>query len=273
MDEKKKIQILKNLELYKEKLYIDVVEAYDEKGSSFGQERFNSWKNRFSAFLDEYLPGEKQRLNSKFHRMIYGVNHSHTPAQHFWRYDGSDSEAFIDSLITDITNDEYEFKIVKIKKETEMSTPAFDPNKIFIVHGHDDKTKIEIARYIERLQLEAVILHEQPSGSRTIIEKIEEFTNVGFAIVLYTPDDKGNANAEADQGTLNPRARQNVVFEHGYLISKLGRSRVIPVVTGNNIEIPSDISGIVYLNSTDWKLNLAKELRHAGYTIDFSKIA
>ncbi len=272
MDENIKIQILKHLESSKEDLYNDVSDAYDKRGNAFGRERFNSWKSRFTKFLDEYLPGEKQRLNSKLFRMIYGVSRSDTPAENFWRYDGSDCEAFIDSLITDITNNDYVFKISETKKETEMNTAAPDPNKIFIVHGHDDLTKTEVARFIERLQFEAIILHEQPSGGKTIIEKIEEFTNVGFAIILYTPDDKGNAKAKADIGTLDFRARQNVIFEHGYLIGKLGRGRVIPIVTDQSIELPSDISGMVYLNSIDWKIKIAKEMQHAGYAIDFNKI-
>ncbi len=105
-----------------------------------------------------------------------------------------------------------------------------------------DALKDKVARFIEKLGYEAVILHEQANKGMTVIEKIETNTDVGFAIVLYTPDDKGNVSDLAVKGELHDRARQNVVFEHGYLISKLGRKRVIPLVSGK-VELPSDING------------------------------
>jgi predicted nucleotide-binding protein len=144
-------------------------------------------------------------------------------------------------------------------------------NRIFIVHGHDDLTKTKTARFIEKLGFDAVILHEQPSGGRTVIEKIEACTDVGFAIILYTPDDQGNSKDGAAKGELNHRARQNVVFEHGYLMAKLGRGRVVPLVSGK-VELPSDISGVVYVTRSDWQIDIAKEMKNAGYAIDFNKI-
>ena len=148
---------------------------------------------------------------------------------------------------------------------------ALDLNNVFIVHGHDDLTKTKVARFIEKLGFNAIILHEQASSGKTIIEKIEAHTNVGFALILYTPCDAGRAS---DATELNLRARQNVVFEHGYLIGKLGRQNVCALVK-DNIEIPNDISGIVYIPldpSDAWTLSVAKELRHAGYAVDMNKV-
>lgn len=147
-----------------------------------------------------------------------------------------------------------------------------DVSKVFIVHGHDESAKTKAARFIEQLDLKAVILHEQVSSGRTIIEKIEQYTDVGFAVVLYTPDDIGNQKGQSEQ--LNLRARQNVVFEHGYLIGKLGRDRVTALVDGD-LELPNDISGVVYTKMDEaggWRLALAQELKQAGYDVDMNKL-
>lgn len=146
-----------------------------------------------------------------------------------------------------------------------------DRKKVFIVHGHDNEAKLEVARFIEKIGFEPIILHEQVSGSKTIIEKIETYSDVGFGIVIYTPCDIGARCSETDN--LQGRARQNVVFEHGFLIGKLGRSRVCPLVKGS-VETPNDISGIVYtsMGSSNWQVELAKELRASGYTIDMNKV-
>jgi predicted nucleotide-binding protein len=145
-------------------------------------------------------------------------------------------------------------------------------NQVFIVHGHDNEAKTEVARFIEKLGLEAIILHEQTSGSATVIEKIEKHTNVGFGIVLYTSCDIGNVKSKPEE--LNNRARQNVVFEHGYLMGKIGRRRVAALVKGD-LETPSDISGMVYVGmdpTKGWQLTLAKEMKALGLDVDLNKL-
>ncbi|XOD92424.1 TIR domain-containing protein [Klebsiella variicola] len=144
-------------------------------------------------------------------------------------------------------------------------------NKVFIIHGHDGEAKEKTARFIEKLGLEAIILSEQANQGKTIIEKLEHYTDVGFAIVLYTGDDAGNTEAEAGIGNLNARARQNVVFEHGLLMGRLGRHKVIPLVSGT-LELPSDIQGVVYINDKNWQLEVAREIKSAVYDIDMNKV-
>ena len=164
-----------------------------------------------------------------------------------------------------------ENKINKPEDKTNIIEKKYS-NKIFIVHGHDDSAKNELARFIEKIGLKAIILHEQASGGNTIIEKIEEYANtVGFAIILYTACDKGKSKKEDD---LKDRARQNVVFEHGYFVGKLGRNRVI-ALNKENIETPSDIDGVLYIpmdSAGAWKTQIVQELKTAGYTIDANSI-
>jgi hypothetical protein len=143
---------------------------------------------------------------------------------------------------------------------------VFNTYQIFIVHGHDDIAKLEMSAFISSLGLQPIILHQQASSGRTIIEKIEHYSNVGFGVVLYTPRDIGSKVGDLKS---NYRARQNVVFEHGFLIGKLGRARVAAVVKGN-VETPNDISGVVYVSmdhAEEWKRQLLVELRGAGYQV------
>ena len=144
--------------------------------------------------------------------------------------------------------------------------------KVFIVHGRDNELKETTARFLEKLGLTPIILHEQTNKGKTIIEKFEEYSDVNFAVVLMTPDDIGFL--ADDESCRAFRARQNVVFELGYFIGKLGRTNVTAIVKGN-IEIPTDINGVVYIgvdNSGAWKMMLAKEIKAAGFNIDLNKL-
>ena len=155
--------------------------------------------------------------------------------------------------------------------EKKSNTPSSKANrKVFIVHGHDDAATSETARFIEQLKLIPIILREQPSAGNTIIEKIEANSDVGFGIVLYTECDLGTVKTEPDK--LKFRARQNVVFEHGYLIGRIKRKNVCALVKGN-IETPNDISGVVYVKmDSGWKMELFKELKNSGFDIDANNI-
>ena len=143
---------------------------------------------------------------------------------------------------------------------------------IFVVHGHDEAAKQAVARYLEKLNLSAIILHEKPDKGRTIIEKFEDYSDVGFAIILLTPDDMGYKNGEP--GEVKPRARQNVIFELGYFIGKLGRGNVCALYK-EGIELPSDIQGVLYVPmdpADGWHVKLAREIKHAGIEVDLNKV-
>lgn len=131
-------------------------------------------------------------------------------------------------------------------------------NKCFIVHGHDEARKFEVARFVENdLRKKAIILHEQPNKGRTIIEKFEDYSKVDFAVALWTADDDGKSKKESD---LKDRARQNVIFETGFFIGKLGRENVI-VLHEDGVDIPSDYSGVIFLRLADnWKDDLRREV-------------
>lgn len=141
--------------------------------------------------------------------------------------------------------------------------------KVFIVHGRDNNAKQEVARHVESVGLEALILHDQASSGMTIIEKIKHYSDeADFALVLYTACDLGRGIHEKHVPPKN-RARQNVVFEHGYLMAKLGRKNVCALVK-DEIETPNDISGVVYAKLDEagaWKIEVNKELKACGYEL------
>lgn len=162
------------------------------------------------------------------------------------------------------------FRYLDIESYDKTKNLEISNSQVFIVHGHDELAKVEVARFIEKLGFKPIILHEQASSGMTIIEKIESYSNVGFGVVLYTPCDIGAKKGEKTEQ--KNRARQNVVFEHGYLIGKIGRNRVAALVKGD-IETPNDISGIVYISmDNNWNMKLAQELVNSGYPVDLNKV-
>ena len=157
-------------------------------------------------------------------------------------------------------------------QQPESSTVVTDD--VFVVHGHDEEMKQSAARALSQLELKPIILHEQANEGRTLIEKFERNANVQFAVVLLSPDDLAYARTESAKNA-RPRPRQNVVLELGYFAGKLGRDRVFALKLDDDLELPTDISGIVYTlydGSRHWRIELARELKAAGYDVDLNKL-
>jgi len=184
---------------------------------------------------------------------------------------GLDSAAaMLESMIDEIADywaDDNQAQIPSSAQANDRSSSK----KVFVIHGRDDGVKQTVARFLETLGLKPVILHEQANLGRTIIEKFQDHADVGFAVALLTPDDVGSLK---DEGiNLNPRARQNVIFEFGYFIGKLDRKRVCALVKGD-VEKPSDYDGVLYIpldDSDGWKMRLIKELKSTGFEVDANK--
>lgn len=147
--------------------------------------------------------------------------------------------------------------------------------KVFVVYGHDDIARTQLEAMLRRWDLDPIILDQQASGGQTIIEKLEECgSDVGYAIVLATPDDEGKAKSETNYRS---RVRQNVVLELGMFLAKLGREKVaILLKEAPDFERPSDIQGLVYIpfqNKVDEvAISLIRELTRQGYSIDATRI-
>jgi predicted nucleotide-binding protein len=156
-------------------------------------------------------------------------------------------------------------------RHTGRETSASSSREIFVVHGHDEASMHAVARFLDKLDIQPVILHEKPDRGRTVIEKFEAHADVGFAVALLTQDDVGGPASAPEK--LNPRARQNVIFELGYFFGKLGRARVCALYQ-EGVELPSDIHGVIYVpydSAGSWKLRLAKEIKAAGFVVDLNK--
>lgn len=194
-----------------------------------------------------------------------------------------DTEAYLRGL--DSASDTLDSMIVEIDRwwpnDDQVSPRAGVPNgnsvpvsnRVFVVHGRDEAAKQMAARYLEGLGLEPVILQEQANEGRTIIEKFEDYAGtVGFAVIVGTPDDIGGLANEPDN--LQPRMRQNVVFELGYFTHALGRKRVCVLLKGD-VERPSDYDGVIYIaldEGEGWKLRLATEMKAAGLPVDMNRL-
>lgn len=225
---------------------------------------FRAWKTKTERFLNqkfgeqsiEYRNYMKTPFN--FHTCIIGTPHSDYVAvcQKGLRECQATFQTYLDEMLEDDIPEE-----APVKSPTSFS-------KVFIVHGHDSALKESVARIIEKQGIEAIILTEQANKGRTIIEKFEGYSDVGGAICLFTADDIGKAKGRADE---MPRARQNVVFEAGYFMGKLGRDHMV-LLADKGVEMPSDLSGVVHTDTAEWKTDLLRELKAMGYAVDFNKL-
>ena len=259
-----------------ERLRKAITEIPELKNSPRFSPEFEKW-HRNTEIAVEYTFGKEGRHVDDFTNIGYSliVFSGNTPDYKFQqRYEeGLESAAkVLESMIEEI-EEYWEDEDVTQHPGSPQRDVQIDTNRVFLVHGRDDGIRHTVARVIEQLGLKAVILEEQPNQGRTVIEKFEEeAAEVGFSVVLLTPDDEGRLKGEDIE--LSPRARQNAVFELGYFAASLGRNRVC-ALRKDIVEIPSDYQGVIYISMDDnggWKFKLAKELQAAGYDVDANEI-
>jgi predicted nucleotide-binding protein len=80
--------------------------------------------------------------------------------------------------------------------------------------------------------------------------------------------------ADQPDAALQPRARQNVVFEFGFFAGRLGRGRVA-VLYEHGVELPSDVAGVAFImldTGGRWEIELLRDLRAAGFKHDLNKL-
>jgi predicted nucleotide-binding protein len=127
--------------------------------------------------------------------------------------------------------------------------------QFFIVHGHDAFVLQELISLIHELGIgEPVVIGNEAERGNVIIEKFEEYAQkADLVFALMTPDDIVDAER---------RARQNVIFEIGYFTAAMGRkSGKLIVLTVNNLEIPSDMAGLLTIDISKGVRSAADKIR------------
>jgi predicted nucleotide-binding protein len=252
---------------------LEAGENLGQEGRGLAQSAYSSWETEARHWIEQSF-GEKSTKVIEFQMAgdsNYPISSDMTEAD----FSDMRRQALSDQVtklraFTNLLRQTCE--LAEVAPTPGASPGTLDSNKVFVVHGHDDGAKETTARFLARLALEPVILHEQPSRGLTIIEKLMANDDVGFAVVLLTPDDRaGPAAAAHDEQKL--RARQNVVLELGYFLGKLGRERVCALYK-EGTEIPSDFQGVVFVPmdaAGAWRLTLARELKQVLPHVDLNK--
>ena len=183
------------------------------------------------------------------------------------------------SIVPEGKNQDRVRELLGLNRPAEKAVEAVrEPSRrVFVVYGHDGPARTQLEAMLRRWNLEPLILDQLPSEGQTLIEKLEKYTrdDVGFGIVLATPDDEGHRRGKADEKKF--RVRQNVVLELGLLLTKLSRAKVaILMKRQENMEKPSDIDGLIYIpfvdDIEDGKVTLAKEMQRQGIKIDVARL-
>lgn len=258
--------------------HIDRIKTLIEEGMSFNYSNFSykSEQGYPSALKSEYVAW-KIRVESTI-ISVFGKNssvHETFKQQESVRVVGFGQDRFLQAHEMIIGSLKAGLDILEFQP-IEESKHIFERNsKAFVVHGHDEVLKNQVEIFINEIGLEPIVLHRQADEGLTLIEKFEKHSDVGYAFILLTPDDISYTQSEElkpdEDRNKEYRARQNVIFEFGFFIGKLGRQRVCCIYK-EGVSLPTDISGVVYkkisMNVEEAAFSIIKDLKSAGYIID-----
>lgn len=245
------------------KFQIFIEQAEGLIGQNADTPEFNAWRDNVKRFLKKTY-GDESHEAKAFSKIIFFSPFA--VMEHGYQND----QTYRDGL---------QQAILYLKNyQDDYTDENGSPNKgnnenakdVFIIHGRNERVKNEVANFLTILDLQPIMLNEQANKGRTIIEKFEDHSNVMAAIALFTSDDVGKLK---DCDELEDRARQNVIFEAGYFIGKLGRERTI-ILYEDGLKIPSDLSGYLYIpldSDKQWHQGLIKELKAIGFNIGIKR--
>lgn len=252
---------------------------YDEDAEKSFIEDYKRWRDRCKSIYQTSFTEPESSYFHDFESQIWSIWGSDTVKEY-----KDNIRRVVNHMQGDIERvDLIECVIETEKQKDEPIQNKVDKKKVFVVHGHNAALRIEVARTIEQLGLQAIILQEQEDFGNTIIEKFEaNASDIGFAVVLLTGDDLAVSKKDLEReqketafkASYRSRARQNVVFEMGYFIGKLDRAHVFELME-EGVEAPGDLSGVLYTevdNEGMWKVKLAKRLKSVGYSVNLEKI-
>jgi predicted nucleotide-binding protein len=242
------------------------------RSQGHGSHAISTWSGNVKIVLGEFY-GEHSLVFKEFDGIWFspGGYYDGQPDSEFVTAFNSglnQATGFLESRINDLRE--------RLGHEGQLTVPLPfqshpDSGRIFVVHGHDHGSKETVARFLGKLDLEPVILHEQADQGRTLIEKFEDHAaDVRAAVVILTADDTAASNANPEKKEL--RARQNVILELGFFVGRLGRQHTFALVE-KDVALPSDLHGLIYipLDREDWRLRLVKELKAAGLQVDANR--
>ena len=253
-----KVNDMTNIELLQE--VVNEIDELKNLGVTTQDPEFKAWKNKADRVLIK-LYGEdsyefKEFRKTEYSLSVYALS---TP-----------KSVFVTKCAEGLTATKMVFenyiRELKIRGNEEIDNHKVNviQDSVFIVHGHNEILKTKVQLLLQQQGIKGIILSEQTNGGKTIIEKFEEYSDVDAAIILMSSDDEGREKGEKE---LRERARQNVIFEAGFFMGKLERKKVI-IIADTDIEIPSDLQGVVYTNSNRWEIEVLGELKNMGFKVN-----
>lgn len=161
------------------------------------------------------------------------------------------------------------------RMDAAFGIPRAISNQIFIVHGNEITMLNAVVATLKRLGHESLISHDRSLEDKSIFQKFIDHPGIGFAVVLLSADDIGYRKDQTPNEA-RLRARQNVVFELGFLMGKLGRERVFVLyVEQRNFELPTSYFEAIYTpydRFGHWQFELVRRLKSCDYKVDANQL-
>ena len=262
----------------------DLIERAERlQNSKITDPAFKSWRNDSIRFLQKVF-GEESHEAHTFENITFFIT--------YITYD-----IFRDGWKEHILNEKYNFKKglrtaifylknfeseilhdvdIEEREQNDLNNSSHKEShkkNILIVHGRNDGVKDKVANFISKLGIEPIILNEQLNRGRTLLEKLEEYSDIKAAIIILTNEDTGNYSGDSEY---EKKARENLIFEAGYFLGKLGKHNMI-VIAEQGVILPSVLEGYTYFTmdmEEKWKEDLAKKLKSMKrFSIDMSVLS
>lgn len=173
-------------------------------------------------------------------------------------------------------DDKLKFK--SITEEMMMSSAKNTQNsqQVLVVPSLNTEMNANIVSTLNKLGFTTVVFDSQDKeASRKLVENFDQYKDAALGVVVLADDEVGTLRLEYPKN-VKMRARPQVVFLGGFLLGKLGASKVIFLyVPRQNFEFPFEMDeffSLGYDEKNRWHFDFLKELKSRGFAVDANQL-
>ncbi|GEM_PF-6472732 len=147
--------------------------------------------------------------------------------------------------------------------------------RVLLVPGSDQLINNEVAAFLRSLAVE-VTMYSQSEEQAPLIDRLNRYAYSDFIVVIFSPDFYFYPRTQSHENA-SIMAPQEMVFQLGYLVAKLGRQKIVVLCQEHDrLRRPTDYFDLYYVSLNpmgSWKTDIVNRMKSSGVPVPENQLS